>query len=387
MGYPEDYMTKYLASSISSAAKAIIDYQLHNLKTVTVHGLGFCYGSLSAPFETRLDHLGKRNVNTRKYKNLLSSLVDLLKQPQLTSLSIMETPLPEGYELIKMFLFTPTSHEQSLEITAIDYEEFDKEYKEYYEDSDDEEESESDDEEDEIPRKRQKCEIQTQAKTQIPKSVSLFDQPLPETNSQFKCLDLGMSSSCVHTWLFSLQEIKLKRLKLRTQDITLVPAGLKIQVEHVSFSIKTSYRPTISPAHLEIFTISNPALKTLELSNHISERVPGLLSALTQCLDKLNKEQRSLEQLRLNQVNFAIEYKDAEVFFKAIRNLSQNCGTTLYLSPYYSIFSQCQERLLFQALSEDFKEKKIKKIVFTMKEGCALMPYLDLIADEIVINC
>jgi len=71
-----------------------------------------------------LDHFDKRNVNTREYKNLLSSLVDLLKQPQLTSLSIIKSPLPEGYELIKTFLFTPTSHEQSLEITAT--EEFDK---------------------------------------------------------------------------------------------------------------------------------------------------------------------------------------------------------------------------------------------------------------------
>ena len=387
MGYPEDYMTEYLASSISSATKAIIDYQLHNLTTVSINGLGFCYGSLSAPPETRLDHLGKQNVNTCEYKNLLSSLVDLLKQPQLTSLSIIKSPLPEGYELIKTFLFTPTSHEQSLEITATDYEEFDKEYKQYYEDSDDEEESDSDNEKDEIPRKRQKCETQAQANTQIPKSVSLLDQPLPETNSQFKCLDLGMSSSCVHTWLFSLQEIKLKRLNLRTQDITLVPAGLKVQVKHVSFSTKTftSYRPTISPAHLETFTISNPALKTLEFSNPVSECVPGLLSALTQCLDKLNKEQRSLEQLCLNKVNF--EHGDPRDFFNAVRNLSQNCGTTLYLSPeYYSIFSRWQVGSLFPALSEDFKAKKIKKIVCTMREDYTPMPYLDLIADEIVIN-
>jgi len=384
MGYPEDYMTKYLASSISSAAKAIIDYQLHNLKTVTVHGLGFCYGSVSARPETRLDHFDKRNVNTREYKNLLSSLVDLLKQPQLTSLSIIKSPLPEGYELIKTFLFTPTSHEQSLEITAT--EEFDK-YKLYYEDSDDEEESESDNEEDEIPRKRQKREMQAQANTPIPKSVSLLDQPLPETNSQFKCLDLGMSSSCVHTWLFSLPEIKLKRLNLRTQDITLVPAGLKVQVEHVSFSTKTftSYRPTISPAHLEIFTISNPALKTLEFSNPVDECVPGLLSALTQCLDKLNKEKRSLEQLHLNRVNF--KHENPRDLFKAVCNLSQNCGTTLYLSPkYYSIFSEWQASSLFPALSEDFKAKKIKKIVCTMKEDYRPMPYLALIAEEIVIN-
>jgi len=401
MGYPEDYMTEYLASSISSATKAIIDYQLYNLKTVTVHGLGFCYDSLSAPPETRLNYLGKRNVNTREYKNHLSSLVDLLKQPQLTSLSIIESPLPEGYELIKTFLFTPTSHEQSLEITAIDYEEFNKEYEEYHKDSDDEAESESDNEdeeenesdEDEIPRKRpKKCESQAQAKTQLPKSVALPNwplpnHPLPETNSQFKCLDLGMSSSCVHTWLFSLQEIKLKRLNLRTQDITLVPVGLKIQVEHVSFSTKTftSYRPTISPEHLEIFTISNPALKTLEFSNPVNECVPGLLSALTQCLDKLNKEQKSLEQLRLNQVDF--EHGDPRDFFKAVRNLSQNCGTTLYLSPeYYSIFSQWQEITLFPALGEDFKEKKIRKIVCTMKEDYRPMPYLALIAEEIVIN-
>ena len=264
---------------------------------------------------------------------------------------------------------------------------FEKEYKLYYEDSDDEEESENDNEEDEIPRKRQKRETQAQANTRIPKSVSLLDQPLPETNSQFKCLDLGMSSSCVHTWLFSLQEIKLKRLNLRTQDITLVPAGLKVQVEHVSFSTKTftSYRPTISPAHLEIFTTSNPALKTLEFRNPVNECVPGLLSALTHCLYKLNKEQRALEQLRLNQVNF--EHGDPRDFFNAVRDLSQNCGTTLYLSPeYYSFFSRWQEISLIPALGEDFKEQKIKKIVCTMKKDYIPMPYLALIANEIVIN-
>ena len=390
MGYPEDYMTEYLASSISSATKAIIDYQLHNLKTVTVNGLGFCYDRLSASPETRLEHLGKQNVNSRKYRTLLSTLVDLLKQPQLTSLSITKSPLPEGYELIETFLFIPTSHEQSLEVTAIDYEEFDKEYNKIYGDSDKEsedldDEDESDDEDEKIPPKRPKTQANAQSLS-LP-SHPLPSQPLPETNSQFKCLDLGISSSCVYAWLFSLQEIKLKRLVLKTQDITLVPEGLKVQVEHVSFSteIFSSYRPTISPAHLEIFTISNPALKTLEFSNPVNECVPGLLSALTHCLNKLNKEQRSLEQLRLNQVNFG--YGDPMDFFHAVRDLSQNCGTTLYLSPEsYTFFPDFQVDFLLPALEEDFKEKKIKKIVCTMKENYTPMPYLALIADEIAIN-
>ena len=104
-------------------------------------------------------------------------------------------------------------------------------------------------------------------------------------------------------------------------------------------------------------------------------------------MDKLNKEQRSLEQLCLNQVEFAIEDEDAKDFFKAVRDLSQKCGTTLYLSPeYYSIFSEWQDSSLFPSLGEDFKEKKIKKIVCTMKEDYTPMPYLALIADEVVIT-
>ena len=71
----------------------------------------------------------------------------------------------------------------------------------------------------------------------------------------------------------------------------------------------------------------------------------------------------------------------------ALFHLSQKCGTTLYLSPeYYSIFSEWQASSLFPALSEDFKEEKIKKIVCTMKEDHTPMPYLALIADQIVIT-
>jgi len=40
MGYPEDYMTEYLASSISSATKAIIDYQLYNSRLSLSMDLG-----------------------------------------------------------------------------------------------------------------------------------------------------------------------------------------------------------------------------------------------------------------------------------------------------------------------------------------------------------
>ena len=66
--------------------------------------------------------------------------------------------------------------------------------------------------------------------------------------------------------LFSLPELKLKKLWIRTRDMTLVPEDMTIQVEHVAFNspVRSSTNtPSISFAHLEKFVVSNPVLSGL----------------------------------------------------------------------------------------------------------------------------
>ena len=102
-------------------------------------------------------------------------------------------------------------------------------------------------------------------------------------------------------------------------------------------------------------------------------------------LEQAEQGTKILEQLRLNQVDF--DHGDPKDFFHAVRDLSQNCGTTLYLSPeYYTFISEWQ----VTAISEDFKEKKVKKIVCTMNKEYAPVPYLTLLTDELIVmahNC
>ena len=72
---------------------------------------------------------------------------------------------------------------------------------------------------------------------------NLSSQSLPETNAQHKCLDLGLSCSGLHSWLFTLPELKLKKLGIRTQDVSLVPNEIVIQVEHVTFNSSAENLP------------------------------------------------------------------------------------------------------------------------------------------------
>ena len=84
----------------------------------------------------------------------------------------------------------------------------------------------------------------------------------PETNTQFKCLDLGHSSSIIHSSLFSLPELKLKEPRMRRQDMTLVPADTC-----------TSYKPSHFSGSLgEVFH-----LKPVDFEDTANERAPSLV--------------------------------------------------------------------------------------------------------------
>lgn len=119
-------------------------------------------------------------INTAEYKTFISTtLVDLVKRPQFTSLHLGAAPLPDAYQLIEAFLITPATHEQTLSIIA-------------------------------------KHVIRGVGRNvAIPPKISQSLRNLPESNPLFKCLDVRGSDDCVGQWLLSIQQLKLKSLAVR----------------------------------------------------------------------------------------------------------------------------------------------------------------------------
>ena len=384
------YMTNYVSRTIASISKSIIVFQMQTLSSVTVQGLG------SADID------------------LLNFLTQFLKQPHFRALSVGQSPHLVVCTLIETFLTTPASHEQLLSIEGKDEQEMSrndsnedssKDSTSEIESEEEEEDSENNSEKvnygEKIDARKRKDKIKT---SEIPPNKIAkpsLKPPLPETNAQYKCLDLGLSSSCVYSWPFSLPELKLKELRMRTQDMTIVPADMVILVEHVAFTtqthIFTSYKPTITLAHLEKFVVSNSALKRLELTEPTTECAPGLIPALNHCLSTLYQQGRGLEELVLNSVKFQ-NVEHMREFFVRVRDLSHRYGTTLVLSASSYILSNSisreEESSFFADFSkEEFQEKKIKKIIYktehcdfdsTDNESCP-ESYLSLLAIEMIL--
>ena len=335
-------MTKELSREVSTILKSIIAHQLHNLKRVSISGVGLCCDE----HVHRFRHVTHAHSIVPEYRDILSStLTDLLKQPQVYSVSITDSPLSEACELIEAFQCTPATHEQSLTITGIvdetGWEKWSKAGKK---------------------KGRGETEDKEQA---ITKTETRFSQnhPVPETNTQFKCLDLGLTLGFhVHQWPFSHHVLKLKRLKMNTELIDQVPLGMDIQVEHLTLSPwNPSYQSSISPCHLEKFINSNPALKQLEVVHPSCQSVSVLFPALNHCLSKLVEHGRGLQELQMKSVNF--KGTNLKEFFTIVRDLSQRSGTVLLLS-LHTLFSEDQKETLI-SLSEEFKENRIKKIVYS----------------------
>ena len=141
-GPKESYrMDREYSENISTSLRAIILFQLHSLECLSINlGTNFCYG-LRIGVSTK-ELVAERNYSIPEYRQLLSTLADLLKQPQLRSLTVGRAPLNEAYQLIKAFLCTEADHSQSLTIEGVEEEskwikKYDESY-EYYEDSGDE---------------------------------------------------------------------------------------------------------------------------------------------------------------------------------------------------------------------------------------------------------
>ena len=228
-------------------------------------------------------------------------------------------------------------------------------------------------------------------------------QPLPETNGLYKCLDLGLSSSGLHSWLFSLpKRLKLKMLSIQAHDLTRVPEDIMIQVEHVAFSppartgdTPTNYIPAIS---LEKFVISNSVVKRLEFTTSVWRgevysvhwRSKGLLPALNHCLSVLYQQGRGLEEIILNSVEFSNDNNTKE-FFIRVRDLSHSHGTTLVMNNlqmrrFIDVASTQEDKSsLFVDL---FQENKIKKIIFTADEYKEIYKsLLKPLTEELVLYC
>ena len=447
---PFDYTTGSCAYHLASISQSVVELQMQTLRSVTIQDLGFCYSDEVLFSDTKGVCFSERNVNVHIYTTLLSWLNRFLKQPQFEVLSIDKSPFRAACELIVTFLTTPATHEQSFSIES----------KEELENSpivSDKEEADDDGDseikpciqtiKENAPRKRHdQIEVYTippkkarvmKQNSPIPIShpsqplpfTKRFDmiqtylyqipsphkiqpnsliphllypsQPLPETNAQYKCLDLGLSSSGLHSWLFSLPELKLKKLTIRTQDMTVVPADMVIQVEHVAFTSQVDYKayysyttpytyitpimPTITYAHLEKFLVSNSLLKRLEFTTPVGRSTPGLLPALNHCLSVLYQQGRGLEEIILNLVEFD-NVDDMKEFFIRVRDLSHSYGTTLVMSSenYQLVADRSQEEVtsLFVDLSKQFQEKKIKKIVFTARDNNETDSLLELLTEE-----
>ena len=247
-GYSFEYMTNSYTSVIAASIKDIV------LEHVSIHGVGFCYGPdfKYSNYEDRMDHsdFGKRDCNVPEYCSLLSTLADLLKQPQLQSLNVGKSPLPETYQMIEIFLCTEITHQQSLAVIGIeeegntDDEETDNESD--YGDDVNEENSDNEHSDNENTGNENKEQLSdenssadersSRKKVKISSSItpplhSPPAQPLPDSNGTLKSLDIGSSSRFLHDWLVSIPNLQLKELKTSRPSL----------VEGVSFPVTQSY--------------------------------------------------------------------------------------------------------------------------------------------------
>ena len=331
----EHVVSENACHSISTAIKAIVDFQLHNLTRVTVEGLGFC----------------KENVIIPEYKSLLSSLSDLLKQPQACSVRVTRSPLSETFQLIETFLTTPATHKQSLEIAAIDLEE---------------------------QRMLQKCEvfqprpegapIASRVKCGLPLSriqPSLSNVSFKRLNMAPSCYSVNCNiSTCkAYNWLFQFSpELRLNELTMTLRHLNLVPMDIVLQIERVCFSGEY-HGPTISPAHLARYIVSNTALKQLVFIDNYA----GVIPALNHCLNELIQEGRGPDVIQLSPALLTSEESQVrKIFFTNVRDLSYCCGTTLHFAPVNcSVYRQLLSNSFVSSLGYEFKDRKIKQVVYT----------------------
>ena len=210
-----------IAGNVSIMARDVVSFQLKSLEHVSINfGTGFCYESTD---DRKTPGYAERNYGISEYRQLLSTLTDLLKQPQLLSLTVGRAYLTEAYQLIEVFLCTEANHTQSLTIEGVeeeskwvmnqmvfsDSESIDSEesYKQWRKDESDEESNEEHSEE----------QGNFPAPTHPLRSPPA--QPLPDSNGSLKSLNILRSCDRLHAWLFSIPNLQLKELKTFRPDL------------------------------------------------------------------------------------------------------------------------------------------------------------------------
>ena len=227
-----------IAGNVSIMVRDVVLFQLKSLKHVSINfGTGFCYESTD---DRKRPGYAERNYGIPEYRQLLSTLTDLLKQPQLQSLTVARAYLIEAYQLIEVFLCTEANHTQSLIIEGVeeeskwvmnqmvfsDSESIDSEesYKQWRKDESDEESIE------EISEEQGNVPAPTHPLRSPP------TQPLPDSNGALKSLDIGRSCDRLYVWLFSIPNLQLKELKTSRPDLVPI-SGVTFVV--IDSSVKT----------------------------------------------------------------------------------------------------------------------------------------------------
>ena len=117
----EGRLDRHYAENISSMIQPIVLFQLKSLEHVSIDlGSDYCHDNKRDLKET--PDSAERTYMIPEYRQLLSALTQLLKQPQLQSLSVGRAPLTEAYQMIEVFLCTETTHTLSLTIEGIEEE-------------------------------------------------------------------------------------------------------------------------------------------------------------------------------------------------------------------------------------------------------------------------
>ena len=279
-------------------------------------------------------------------------LLSFLQQPQFQSLDIASVPLPVAYKLVVMFLTTPATIEQNLKIRIYEYLDEDLYYQDdrkhgflreidhvryYFYDNYCEEGC---------------CNLTLQD------PIPPICQPIHESSTRFKRLDVHGSSDRFHAWLLNLSELKLKRLKICADYIHLLSPKMAIQIEHLTLWITPSLTRKIVLSDLEI---SNLALKTLEITVPPLPRRRNYISTYEERREYMCEQRRKLGCLH--------KHIDPKEFFSFVRELSHKHGTTLVLFPYHvKCFSEEHLRSVLPELSKEFQTKKIKKIICKIKK-------------------
>lgn len=353
--------------------KAIIDYQIHTLQRV------------------EFDRQGGKGSSTDYvpgYKKLLSSVVELIKQPQMRCVRISKPTINEAYAMVKAFLLTPTTHEQWLEIGAFDYENYKLRTSFAY-----------------IMAQRNKTESDEEPEPPPPQEPKRKKKPpsLPPSNGDYKHLCMLIaeynsylvdSTRKVYKFLFQefCVELRLKELIMTVFQINSLPLDFNLQVERLILfgeQSRNDLQDILQP-QLSKFVVENVALKEMVLVGECA----NLVVPLTECFVQLTQIGRGPEVIYIKSLVLdLIPYEIKKEFFFALRDVSQRCGTYLLMQVFPQEYLQTTLKTIrgpefYKVLGMEFNGNKMPKIAYNLH--CALdehehpMSYMPLLADEVV---